>query len=77
LVVLAHQNEIEKKNNSLLRLCPHLAKETIHIGFEFKYFDHHEGTIHLSQSSLGRNCSKKHHLNLSFFLQTTMTPLPY
>jgi len=77
LVVPTHQNEIEKTTNSPLRLCPNLAKETIQIGFEFKYFDHHEGTTHPSESSLGRYCSKNHNLKLNSFLQTTMTPLPY
>jgi len=58
LVVPTHRNEIEKATNPPLRLCPNLAKETIQIGFEFKYFDPHESTTHPSESPFGRICSK-------------------
>jgi len=77
LVVSAHRNGIEKITNSHLRLCLNLAKETIRIGFEFKHFDHHKGTTHLSESSLGHYYNNNHLLKLSSFLKTTMTPIPY
>jgi len=43
---------------SLLRLCSNLVKEIVQIGFEFKHFDHREGTTHPSESPLGPNCSE-------------------
>ena len=56
--IISPKDEIKRTTNSPLRLCPNLVKETIQIDFEFKYFDHREGTTHLSESPLGCNCSK-------------------
>ena len=56
--ITSPKNEIKRTTNSPLRLCPNLVKETIQIDFEFKYFDHREGTTHPNKSPLGCNCSK-------------------